>query len=223
MQLNAYIDHTLLKPTATPAEIQTLCEEAKQYQFHAVCVNGCYVALAHQALIGSPVQVAAVVGFPLGAMSQAAKQFEAQQCIADGASEIDLVLNLGWLKAGQTEAVASEIRAVKQTIGPALLKVILETCYLTEAEKRQACELAVQAGADFVKTSTGFGSGGATFADVALMKQTVGDRAQVKASGGIKQVADAIRMIELGATRLGTSAGVRLVSSSSVHPDLPIL
>jgi deoxyribose-phosphate aldolase len=222
MQLSTYIDHTLLRPTATPAEIQTLCAEAKQYQFHAVCVNGCYVALAREALTGSSVQVAAVVGFPLGAMSQAAKVFEAQQCIADGATEIDLVLNLGWLKAGQPEAVLTELRTVKQVIGSALLKVILETCYLTDTEKRQACELAVQAGADFVKTSTGFGSGGATFADVALMKQVVGDRAQVKASGGIKQVADAICMIELGAARLGTSAGVQLVSSGEVRPDPPI-
>jgi deoxyribose-phosphate aldolase len=211
MQLNTYIDHTLLKPTATPEQIHQLCAEAKQYQFHAVCVNGCYVALAQQLLADSDVLVAAVVGFPLGAMSQAAKLFETQQCLQEGADEIDLVLNLGWLKAGQTEAVAAELKVIKQTIGSKTLKVILETCYLTDAEKQQACELAIAAEADFVKTSTGFGSGGATFADVVLLKQTVGNRAQVKASGGIKQVADAIKLIELGATRLGTSAGVQLM------------
>lgn len=212
MQLNSYIDHTLLKPTATPAQIQQLCAEARQYQFRSVCVHGCYVALARQLLADSGVLVAAVVGFPLGAMGQAAKRYETQQCLQDGADEIDLVLNLGWLKAGQDEAVAAELRVIKQTLGPKLLKVILETCYLTDAEKQRACELAVAAQADFVKTSTGFGPGGATFADVALLKQAVGDRAQVKASGGIKQVAEALKFIELGATRLGTSAGVQLMT-----------
>jgi len=219
MSLNAdiafYIDHTLLKPTATPIEIQQLCREAIQYQFHAVCVNGCYVALARQQVANTPVQVAAVVGFPLGGMATAAKIFEAQQCLQDGASELDLVLNLGWLKAGAFDAVADEIRAVKQAMGDGLLKVILETCYLTESEKRNACELAVAAGADFVKTSTGFGTAGATVADVALMKQVVGNRAQVKASGGIKDRATALRLIEAGATRLGTSSGVMLVTNGS--------
>ncbi|MFM7427989.1 MAG: deoxyribose-phosphate aldolase [Elainella sp.] len=216
MQLNSYIDHTLLRPTATPDQIQRLCAEAKQHQFHAVCVNGCYVALASQLLAGSGVLVAAVVGFPLGAMSQAAKLYEAQQCLQDGADEIDLVLNLGWLKAQQDERVVAELGVIKQTTGPKLLKVILETCYLTDAEKQRACELAVAAQADFVKTSTGFGPGGASFADVALLKQTVGNRAQVKASGGIKQAADALKLIELGATRLGTSAGVQLMADRQV-------
>jgi deoxyribose-phosphate aldolase len=215
MELNQYIDHTLLKATATPTDIQMLCTEAQQYQFHAVCVNGCYVKLASQTVAGSGVQVAAVVGFPLGAISPKGKVWEAQHCLQEGADEIDMVLNVGLLKAGCFDAVTAEIDAVKQAIGNHLLKVILETCYLTDEEKRCACELAVAAHADFVKTSTGFGPAGATAADVQLLKQTVGDRAQVKASGGIKQVADAMRLIELGATRLGTSAGVQLVTGQS--------
>lgn len=219
MELNAYIDHTLLKPTATPTDIKTLCTEAMQYRFHAVCINSCYVRLAREIVAESKVQVAAVVGFPLGAMSQAAKVYEAQQCIQDGASEIDMVLNVGLLKARCFDTVATEIHAVKQAIGGHLLKVILETCYLSDDEKRQACELAVSADADFVKTSTGFGPTGATFTDVQLMKQVVGSRAQVKASGGIKQFADAAQFIKLGATRLGTSAGVQLVMAQPIPGD----
>lgn len=214
MQLNQYIDHTLLKATATPADIHTLCAEAMQHQFHAVCVNSGYVSLASQAVAQSQVKVAAVVGFPLGAMSRDAKVYEAQDCIQQGASEIDMVLNLGLLKAGFYEAVEAEIRAVKQAIGGHLLKVILETCYLTDNEKQIACELAIAAAADFVKTSTGFGTAGATLADIELMRQTVGNRVQIKASGGIKDPETAIQFIQRGVSRLGTSASIQLVTAS---------
>ncbi|WP_319370198.1 deoxyribose-phosphate aldolase [uncultured Ilyobacter sp.] len=213
MEINKYIDHTVLKATTIKEDIVKLCQEAKEYGFFSVCVNGCYVPLASEELRGTDVKIAAVVGFPLGAMSSEAKVFEAKKCIEDGASEIDMVINVGLLKSGEVKLVEDEIRAVKEAIGDNVLKVIIETCYLTEKEKRTACQLSLNAKADFVKTSTGFGTGGATFEDVALMKEVVGDRAQIKASGGVRDLETAMKYIEMGVTRLGTSSGVMLVTS----------
>ncbi|MEZ4811147.1 MAG: deoxyribose-phosphate aldolase [Allomuricauda sp.] len=211
MSLADYIDHTNLKPTASIADIKKLCEEARIFQFYAVCVNGCHVALAKETLKNTKVKVAAVVGFPLGAMSTNAKVFEAKDCVENGADEIDMVINIGWLKSNRDTAVRDEIKAIKQAIGDKVLKVILETCYLTTDEKERACTLAVEAGADFVKTSTGFGSAGATFEDIALMKKIVGEKAKIKASGGIKDKETALKYIELGVSRIGTSSGPSLL------------
>jgi len=213
MKINNYIDHTLLKATATKKEIIKLCDEAKEYQFYAVCVNGCYVSLAKKELQNTDVKVAAVIGFPLGAMTTEAKVFEAKDCIAKGANEIDMVINIGMLKSGDYEYVEDEIRRIKEAIGNNVLKVIFENCYLTDDEKKTVTQLAVNAKADFVKTSTGFGTGGATFEDVQLMKEIVGDKAQIKAAGGVRDVATAIKYIEMGVTRLGTSSGVSLVTT----------
>lgn len=212
MFLPEFIDHTNLKPTALPADIKKLCEEAKTHNFYAVCVNGCHVSLAREALKNSKVNVAAVVGFPLGAMSTKSKVFEARDCVDNGADEIDMVINLGWLKSNGDDAVRNEIKSIKQAIGNHLLKVIIETCFLTAPEKEKACILAVEAGADFVKTSTGFGDGGATFEDVILMKKVVGNKAQIKASGGIKDKETALKYIDLGVTRIGTSSGPSLLN-----------
>lgn len=211
--MNRYIDHTILKATATPADIRTLCEEAIQHNFYAVCVNGSFVSLAGDVLKDSQVKVAAVVGFPLGAMSTAVKIAEAKDCIVKGADEIDMVINLGWLKAGEVQRVEDEISAIKKAIGSAVLKVIIETCYLDDDEKKNACRAALNARADFVKTSTGFGTGGATIEDVQLMKSIVGDKLMVKASGGIKNKEMAMRFISAGASRLGTSSGIELVTN----------
>jgi deoxyribose-phosphate aldolase len=213
MELNKYIDHTVLKATTTVEDIKKLCAEAKEYKFFSVCVNGAYVELAKKELEGSDVKVAAVIGFPLGAMTKEAKVFEAKECIANGASEIDMVLNVGLMKSGEYEKVGEEIKAIKESIGTNVLKVILETCYLTDAEKRKACELSVAAKADFVKTSTGFGTGGATVEDITLMKEVVGDKAQIKASGGVRDFETAKRYIDMGVTRLGTSSGVQLMTT----------
>lgn len=211
MSLSDFIDHTNLKATATPTDIEHLCNEAKTYGFYAVCVNGCHVPMVKKQLQGSPVKIAAVVGFPLGAMSTKAKVFEAKECVGNGANEIDMVINIGWLKSKMYDAVRDEIKAIKTAIGDNVLKVIIETCYLTHEEKEVACSLAVEAGADFVKTSTGFGTGGATFDDVKLMKRMVGDKAQIKASGGVKDKETALKYIELGVSRIGTSSGPSLV------------
>jgi deoxyribose-phosphate aldolase len=210
--LAKYIDHTLLAPTATETQIQMLCEEAIAYGFKAVCVNGCWVALASEILQDTQVQVATVVGFPLGAMSTEAKVAEAKNAIENGADEVDMVLNLGWLKSQQYDKVQNDIARIKQAIGKKILKVILETCYLTDEEKEKACELALEANADYVKTSTGFGTGGATFEDIQLMKAVVGDRALIKASGGVRDKETALRYISLGVTRIGTSSGIKLVT-----------
>lgn len=211
MNLAQYIDHTNLKPTATPEDIEKLCAEARQFGFKAVCVNSFYVALASELLKGSDVLVCAVAGFPLGAMSTAAKRFEAEQAVKDGASEIDMVMNIGLAKAGDWPAVEKDISAVKQAIPATELKVIIETCYLTDEEKIAACEAVVRAGAGFVKTSTGFGPAGATVEDVRLMKKAVEGKALVKAAGGVRDKATALAMIEAGADRLGTSNGVGIV------------
>ena len=211
MGLNKYIDHTILKATASSSDVQKLCEEAIEHEFYSVCVNGCYVADAKQLLQGTDVKVAAVVGFPLGAMTTAAKVFEAKEAVENGASEIDMVINVAKLKDGEFEYVENEIRQIKEDIGDNVLKVIIETCYLTDEEKVKACELSLVAKADFVKTSTGFGTGGATYEDVKLMKSVVGDNAKVKASGGDRDKETAQKYVELGAERLGTSSGIDIV------------
>ena len=213
MKLNKFIDHTVLKAVTTPNDIEKLCNEAKEYDFYSVCVNGWYVKKCAEILKGTDVKVAAVIGFPLGAMSTTSKVFEAKTCIEDGASEIDMVINVGMLKAKEYSYVEDEIRKIKEAIGDNVLKVIIETCYLTDEEKVKACELSLNANADFVKTSTGFGTGGATPEDVALMKKTVGDRAKVKASGGVRSYEDAVKYIELGAQRLGTSSGIKIMET----------
>ena len=211
MGLNKYIDHTILKATASSADVQKLCEEAIEYEFYSVCVNGCYVADAKHLLQGTDVKVAAVVGFPLGAMTTASKVFEAKEAIENGASEIDMVINIAKLKDGEFDYVENEIRLIKEAIGDNVLKVIIETCYLTDEEKVKACELSLVAKADFVKTSTGFGTGGATYEDVKLMKSVVGDNAKVKASGGVRDKETAQKYVDLGAERLGTSSGIEIV------------
>jgi len=211
MGLNKYIDHTILKATASNADVQKLCAEAIEHKFYSVCVNGCYVADAKHLLQGTDVKVAAVVGFPLGAMTIAAKVFEAKEAVENGASEIDMVINVAKLKDGEFEYVENEIRQIKEAIGDNVLKVIIETCYLTDEEKVKACELSLAAKADFVKTSTGFGTDGATYEDVKLMKSVVGDNAKVKASGGVRDKETAQKYINLGAERLGTSSGIDIV------------
>ena len=211
MGLNKYIDHTILKATASSSDVQKLCEEAIEHKFYSVCVNGCYVADAKHLLQGTDVKVAAVVGFPLGAMTTAAKIFEAKEAVENGASEIDMVINVAKLKDGEFEYVENEICLIKEAIGDNVLKVIIETCYLTDEEKVKACELSLVAKADFVKTSTGFGTGGATYEDVKLMKSVVGANAKVKASGGVRDKETAQKYVDLGAERLGTSSGIEIV------------
>ncbi|MCL5677494.1 MAG: deoxyribose-phosphate aldolase [Firmicutes bacterium] len=210
------IDHTLLKATAKPEEIDRLCQEARDNGFGAVCVNPAYVPRAVKALQGNGVAVATVVGFPLGANQPEIKAAEARLALQQGASELDMVINIGALKGGDPDLVERDIRAVvneaRAAGGKALVKVIIETCYLTDDEKRTACRLAKQAGADFVKTSTGFGTGGATVEDVRLMRQAVGPEMGVKAAGGMRSTADALAMVEAGASRLGTSAGVAIAA-----------
>ncbi|MEJ1222473.1 deoxyribose-phosphate aldolase [Sediminicola sp. 1XM1-17] len=214
MGLETYIDHTLLNPTATDHAIINLCAEAKKYQFYGVCVNGCHIPLAKRELKGSPVHLVAVIGFPLGAMSTASKVGEAEDCIANGADEIDMVLNVGWLKSKEFDLVLEEIKKIKQVLGNTILKVIIETCYLTDEEKIKACKLIELAKADYVKTSTGFGPEGATIKDISLLKKTVGNNIKIKASGGIKNREMALKYIELGADRIGTSSGINIVTGT---------
>ncbi len=211
MEINRYIDHTLLAADATKDRIIKLCNEAKEYHFASVCVNSCWVKLCSELLSGSGVEVCTVVGFPLGAMVTKAKAYEAECAVADGADEVDMVINIGSLKDGDYNAVEDDIRAVKKACGDKLLKVIIECCLLTDDEKRKACELSEKAGADYVKTSTGFSKGGATPEDVALMRTAVGERLGVKAAGGIRDRATAEKMIASGASRLGCSAGIAIV------------
>lgn len=213
--LARFIDHTLLKPEATAADIRRLCVEALQHGFAAVCVHGARVPLAAELLSGSEVKVAAVAGFPLGAMSTAAKSREVEELVRLGAHEVDVVLPVGHLKEGDDSYVRQDVTAVVQAAAGLPLKVILETCLLTDDEKVRACRLCVEAGAAFVKTSTGFSKAGATLADVALMKRTVGNACQVKAAGGIRDAATARAMIAAGATRLGTSSGVLIVTGGA--------
>lgn len=211
-ELARYIDHTILKPDAKEGDVIRICKEALEYKFASVCINPTYVKLAHSLLQGTEVKVCTVIGFPLGATTKETKAFEAAQAIRDGAAEIDMVINIGALKSGKIDTVLEDIKAVKEACnGKALLKVIIETCLLTDEEKASACTLAKQGGADFVKTSTGFSSGGATEEDVALMRKTVGPEMGVKASGGIRNLDAALRMIEAGATRIGASASVNII------------
>lgn len=213
MKLNKYIDHTLLKADATAAQIKKLCAEARQYDFASVCVNSCHVPLAKAELEGTDVKVCCVVGFPLGACFTEAKAYEAALSVERGAEEVDMVINIGAAKEGNWGLVEQDIRAVADACHPkAILKVIIETCLLTDEEKRQACLCAKRAGADFVKTSTGFSISGATPEDVALMRETVGPHMGVKAAGGVRCTEDADKMISSGATRLGTSSGVKLMN-----------
>ena len=210
MKLNNIIDHTLLRADATKEEIIRLCEEAKEHGFASVCTNSCYTSLVHEKLSGSNVLTCSVVGFPLGAMSTAAKAFETKQAIADGADEIDMVIQIGALKSGDYDYVLNDIKAVVDSANGKLVKVIIETCMLDDKEKIKACELAAQAKAGYVKTSTGFGSGGATAHDVALMRKTVGESIGVKASGGVRCKQDALDMHNAGASRIGTSGGIEI-------------
>ena len=211
MSYNKLIDHTLLKQDATPEQIIKLCEEAKQFDFMSVCVNPAYVPLAAECLKGSSVKVCTVIGFPLGMNLTRTKVEEAELAIKEGADEIDMVINVGMLKAGHDQYVEEEIRELKAVAGSKVLKVIIETCLLTDEEKVRACIASKNAGADFVKTSTGFSTGGATVHDVALMRKTVGPEMGVKASGGVKTHEDLLAMVEAGATRIGTSNGTKII------------
>lgn len=211
MHINTYIDHTLLKSTASKNEIINLCDEAITYQFFSVCVNSCNVSLAKQILAKTQVKVCSVVGFPLGAMSTEAKVHEAKIALNDGADEIDMVMNIGSLKSQDFEHVWKDVQAVKRIMPNNILKVILETCYLEEDEILKASELAIKGGADFIKTSTGFGSRGASLEDIKLMKSVAKDATKIKASGGIKDAKTAIKYINLGVQRLGTSSGIAIL------------
>ena len=213
--LNKYFDHTLLKAEASESDIKKLCAEAREYDFYSVCVNGCYVELAAKELAGTDVKVAAVIGFPLGAMSMESKVFETTDVCEKGAREVDMVLNVGALKEGRYEYVEDEIAACVAAADEfeADVKVILETCYLSDEQIVKACELSVSAGAEFVKTSTGFGTGGATVHHVELMRKTVGNLAQVKASGGIRDYETCMAMINAGADRIGASASIAILKS----------
>lgn len=206
------IDHTLLKPEATAEQVEQICAEAKKYNFASVCVNPAFVELAAKELKGAESKVCTVIGFPLGASTSATKAFETKDAIEKGATEIDMVMNIGAMKAGQFDIVLNDMKAVREAAGQTLVKVILETCLLTDSEKEKACELAVEAKLDFVKTSTGFSTGGATVADVALMRRVVGADLGVKASGGVRSLEDLEAMVAAGANRIGASSGVKIMN-----------
>lgn len=214
MSYAKYIDHTLLAMNATEDQIRKLCDEAKEYHFYSVCVNSGYIPLAASLLKGSNVKVCSVVGFPLGAMLTSAKAFETEMAVKAGAQEIDMVINVGWLKSNNWQAVKNDIEAVFNACGDVPLKVILETCLLSKDEIVKVCNICKEIGVAFVKTSTGFSVSGATVEDVKLMRETVGDKMGVKASGGIRDRATAEKMVEAGATRLGASAGIAIVSGN---------
>lgn len=208
----AMIDHTLLKAEATQKQVEQICAEAKQYGFASVCVNPTWVKFCSQQLAGTEVKVCTVIGFPLGANTSAVKAFETKDAIANGAGEIDMVINIGALKEGNFDLVRNDIKAVVDAANGTLVKVIIEACLLTNEEKVKACELSVEAGADFVKTSTGFSTGGATAEDIALMRKTVGPDLGVKASGGVRSLEDMQTMVANGATRIGASSGVAIMN-----------
>lgn len=214
MELNKYIDHTLLKADATKEQITKLCNEAKQYNFASVCVNTCYVPLCKELLKDSDVKVCCVVGFPLGAMDSDSKAYEAKKAVENGAGEVDMVINIGALKDKNYDYVTKDIEKVVNASKPSIVKVIIETCLLTDEEKVEACKCALNAKAEFVKTSTGFSTAGATVEDVALMRKTVGNNCKVKAAGGIRSYEDAMKMIEAGADRLGCSAGIKIMEGA---------
>lgn len=219
MEINKYIDHTLLKPTATERDIINLCKEAIEHKFYSVCVNSCYVRLAKEFTKNSTVKVCSVVGFPLGASATKSKVFEAKQAVEDGAQEIDMVINIGFLKSQNYIAVLKDIADVKNAIGRIPLKVILEISELSKNEIIKASEICLDAKADFVKTSTGFSKGGATLTAVRIMKKTVRDNARIKASGGIRDYDTALKYIEAGADRLGTSSGIAIVNKQLSTAD----
>ena len=206
------VDHTLLKPEATWPQIQKICDEALENHCASICINTCYVKQAAEYLAGR-LPVCCVVGFPLGAMDTASKAFEAKTAIENGASEVDMVINIGRLKNGEYDAVREDIAAVKRAVGDKVLKVIIETCLLTDAEKERMCDIVPEAGADFIKTSTGFSTGGATFHDIELFARCVKGRCKIKAAGGISTVEDIEKFLDLGADRLGTSRAVKLLTS----------
>jgi deoxyribose-phosphate aldolase len=211
--LAKYIDHTLLRPEATLPQFDKLCDEAKQYKFKSVCVNSCRVSYVVKKLQGTGILVCSVIGFPLGAMDSRAKAFEARRALEEGAKELDMVINIGALKSGDLKVVEEDIRAVRRaTRGTTVLKVIIETALLTQEEKVLACELSKKAEANFVKTCTGFGGGGATVEDIALMKRVVGPQMEVKASGGIRDYDKAVALLNAGATRIGAVASVAIVT-----------
>lgn len=214
MKLNKMIDHTILKANVKRAEVERVCKEALEYNFASVCVNTCHVEFVAEQLAKSDVKTCVVVGFPLGAMITEAKAYEAKIAVEKGANEVDMVINVGALKDGNLEEVEADIHAVVEASKPALVKVIIEACLLTDEEKVAACQAAVRAGADFVKTSTGFSTGGATVEDIALMRKTVGPDLGVKASGGVRTREDALQMIEAGASRIGASSGISIVEGT---------
>lgn len=218
-EISGMIDHTILGAEVTKEAVKEKCREAKEYNFASVCANPDQVALMAEELADSPVKVCTVIGFPLGVNSSRTKAAEAELAAAEGADELDMVIKVGALKEGDYELVKNDIKAVVEAAGDRLVKVIIETCYLTDQQKVKACELAKEAGADFVKTSTGFGSGGATVEDIALMRKTVGKEMGVKASGGIHSLAEAQAMIEAGATRIGASSGVQIIEGAEVDSD----
>ncbi|EGO2584465.1 deoxyribose-phosphate aldolase [Enterococcus faecalis] len=216
MELNRMIDHTILKPEATEAAVQKIIDEAKEYNFFSVCINPCWVAFASEQLADTDVAVCTIIGFPLGANTPEVKAYEAADAIKNGANEVDMVINIGALKSQQYDHVRQDIQGIVDAAkGKALVKVIIETALLTDEEKVKACELAKEAGADFVKTSTGFSTGGAKVADIRLMRETVGPDMGVKASGGVHNAEEALAMIEAGATRIGASTGVAIVSGAT--------
>ena len=219
MKLNKFIDHTILKPETTQEQVEKILSEAKEYDFASVCVNPTWVSLAAESLKDSDVKVCTVLGFPVGANTSAVKAFETEDAIANGADEIDMVINIGALKAGNDALVLDDIKAVVDASGDKLVKVIIEACLLTDDEKVRACQLSKEAGADYVKTSTGFSTGGATVADVALMRKTVGPDMGVKASGGARSYEDAIAFIEAGASRIGASSGVAIMNGAQADGD----
>ncbi|MHC3510628.1 deoxyribose-phosphate aldolase [Streptococcus suis] len=219
MKLNKYIDHTILKPETTQEQVEKILAEAKEYDFASVCVNPTWVALAAESLKDSDVKVCTVIGFPLGANTPAVKAFETKDAISNGADEIDMVINIGALKTGNYDLVLEDIKAVVAASGDKLVKVIIEACLLTDDEKVKACQLSQEAGVDYVKTSTGFSTGGATVADVALMRKTVGPDMGVKASGGARSYEDAIAFIEAGASRIGASSGVAIMNGAQADGD----
>lgn len=217
MKINQYIDHTLLKPESRQDQIDKLIREAKTYNFASVCINPTWVSYAAKALEGTDIKVCTVIGFPLGATTSAVKAFETKDAISHGADEVDMVINIGQAKSGHFVFVEEDIRAVVEASGDKLVKVIIETCLLTDKEKIKACQAAVAAGADFVKTSTGFSTAGARLDDVRLMRQTVRPDVGVKAAGGTRSLEDAQAFIEAGATRIGTSAGVTIMEGKQTN------
>ncbi|MFB6355435.1 MAG: deoxyribose-phosphate aldolase [bacterium] len=218
-EVGEYIDHTLLNPDATREDLVTLCEEAKEHNFASVCINPSWVSLCDELLQGTNVKVCTVIGFPLGATTTATKVQEAKEAIANGADEVDMVMNVGALKEGDYDYVRNDVAAVKEAVGNRVLKVILETGMLSDRQKAKACKLCKEAGADYVKTSTGFGPGGAKMNDIALMRRVVGGDVGVKASGGVHNFEEALDMISAGANRIGASAGIAIVSGDESGSD----